>query len=103
MSNKKVTKNDIVDQVYAKSKIERKVVHQVFDAIINEFKNSLKDGSTIELRGFGTLEPRLRKGRNRARNPRTGEILSVSPHYVAAFRAGAELKKALLELSVEKN
>ena len=40
--------------------------------------------------------------KEKARNPKTGEILSVEPHYVAAFRAGQELKKALMEIPVEK-
>ena len=63
-------------------------------------KSSLSEGKVIELRGFGTFEPRLRKGRENARNPKTGEILSSSPHYVVAFRSGRELKKSLLELPV---
>ena len=103
MSGKKITKNDIVDKVHEDTKIEKKVLHEAFDGIIAELKNSLKCGSTIELRGFGTFEPRLRKGREKARNPKTGEILSVEPHFVAAFRAGQELKKALMEMPVEKN
>ena len=65
---------------------------------LKEIKKSLENGSTIELRGFGTFEPRLRKGREKAHNPKTGEILSVAPHYVAAFRAGQDLKKALWNL-----
>lgn len=102
MSVNKVTKSDIVDRVHANSKVERKVIQEVFEGIVEEFKNALKTGSTVELRGFGTLEPRLRKGREKARNPKTGEVLSVEPHYVAAFRAGQELKKALMEIPVEK-
>ena len=101
-SAKKVTKNDIVEKVHESTKIEKKILVQVFDSFINEFKNALKDGATVELRGFGTLEPRLRKGREKARNPKTGELLSVEPHYVAAFRAGQDLKKALMEIPVEK-
>ena len=66
--------------------------------MLKEIKKSLENGSTIELRGFGTFEPRLRKGREKAHNPKTGEILSVAPHYVAAFRAGQDLKKALWNL-----
>ena len=58
-------------------------------------------GSTIELRGFGTFEPRLRKGREKARNPKTGEIVSMAPHYVAAFRAGKDLKQALYSLEIK--
>ncbi len=100
MNSKKVTKNDIVDSVYASTKHEKKIVQSVLESLLESIKDSLKQGSTIELRGFGTLEPRLRKGRSRARNPKTGEMLSVAPHYVVAFRSGQELKKALWDLPV---
>ena len=102
MSEKKITKADIIERVHANTKIDRKQIQETFENIIDEFKKALKEGSTVELRGFGTLEPRLRKGRDKARNPKTGELLSVEPHYVAAFRAGQELKKALMEIPVEK-
>jgi integration host factor subunit beta len=46
----------------------------------------------VELRGVGTFEVRTRKGRSKARNPKTGEIVSVEDHGVAAFRPGRELK-----------
>ncbi|MBQ4379372.1 MAG: integration host factor subunit beta [Treponema sp.] len=101
-SVKKVTKNDIVDRVHESTKIEKKILQDAFEGIIEEFKKALKEGATVELRGFGTLEPRLRNGRDKARNPKTGEIITVEPHYVAAFRAGQDLKKALLEIPVEK-
>mgnify|MGYP002626539135 CR=1 FL=1 len=101
MSSKKVTKYDLVEAVYQNTKCEKRVVQNVVEEILEQIKESLKDGNTIELRGFGTFEPRLRKGRSRARNPKTGELLSVAPHYVAAFRSGQELKKALWDLPVE--
>ena len=64
-------------------------------------REALEKGSTIELRGFGTFEARLRKGRSVARNPKTGEKLSVEPHYVAAFRSGQILKEKLWNLKKE--
>jgi len=76
-------------------------VMDVVEQLLEELKEALKAGNTIELRGFGTFEPRLRKGRSRARNPKTGEQLTVAPHYVAAFRSGQELKKALWDLPVK--
>jgi nucleoid DNA-binding protein len=103
MATKKVTKYDLVESVYQNTKCEKKIVQDVIENLLVELKNSLKDGSTIELRGFGTFEPRLRKGRSKARNPKTGEQLSVAPHYVAAFRSGQELKKALWELPVKQD
>lgn len=102
MSAGKITKSDIIDAVHASAKIEKKILLEAFDGIIEELKSALKGGSTVELRGFGTFETRLRKGREKARNPRTGEIVAVEPHYIAAFRAGQELRKALMEIPVEK-
>lgn len=101
MSAKKITKYDLVEVVYQNTNCEKRVVQDIIENLLQELKTSLKNGSTIELRGFGTFEPRLRKGRKRAHNPKTGEQLSVAPHYVAAFRAGQELKKALWELPIE--
>ena len=95
----KVTKNDLVDAIYQKPKCEKQVIQSVVDSFLMEVKSSLEEGSTIELRGFGTFESRLRKGRESARNPKTGEILSVKPHYVAIFRAGQALKKSLYNLN----
>lgn len=98
MSFQKITKNHLVDSIYKSTDVEKKVVQEVIDSFLENVKKSLETGSTIELRGFGTFEPRLRKGRSCARNPKTGETLSVEPHYVAAFRAGQELKEKLWTL-----
>lgn len=98
MPRKKTTKYDIIEAIYQNTRCERRVVQQVVENFIAEIKGSLSAGSTIELRGFGTFEPRLRKGRSVARNPKTGETLSVEPHYVAMFRSGRELKQAMWNL-----
>lgn len=99
----KITKAELIDSVYKTSKYERQTVQAVIDSFILGLKKELQNGNTIELRGFGTFETRLRKGRDVARNPKTGEKCSVSPHYVAAFRAGQELKKSLAEKKVLEN
>ncbi|MCR5189378.1 MAG: integration host factor subunit beta [Treponema sp.] len=100
MEIKKVTKNDLVDSIYQNKelKVEKQNVQKVVDALLTEIKKSLGQGSTIELRGFGTFEPRLRKAKSQARNPKTGEKVKVDAHYVAAFRAGLELKETLWNL-----
>ena len=98
-----MAESGLIEAVYQDNAgYEKKVIQDILELLLQNIKGSLKDGSTIELRGFGTFEPRLRKGREKARNPKTGESLSVAPHYVAAFRAGQELKNALWELPVEK-
>ncbi len=98
----KITKYDLVEAVYEDINCEKKVIQSVVDSLLDNIKDSLKEGATIELRGFGTFELRLRKGRSKARNPKTGEQLSVEPHYVAAFRSGQDLRNALWHLPVKE-
>jgi len=93
MSINKFTKADIVDAVYDKTGMNRKDVGMVIDLFIREVKAALMKRQVIELRGFGTFEIKMRKARLRARNPKTGEIISVRPHGNVAFRPGRDLKR----------
>ena len=102
----KLTKADIVDAIYERINIDRKDIRDVVDLFIEEIKSALVSRKVIELRGFGTFEIRIRKGRQKARNPKTGEAVSVSSHGIAAFRAGKELRQAVWNLptnNTEKN
>lgn len=103
MSNGKTTKTVLVENIVSRTEnpaIEKADVLNIIDLLLDELKKSLIDGKSIELRGFGTLELRLRKGKDAARNPKTGDIVSVAPHYVAAFRSGQELKNKLWNLPI---
>lgn len=101
MATKKTTKNDLIDGIYKRTNVERQEILEVVDALLEEVKGALESGATIELRGFGTFEPRLRKGKSSARNPKNGDIVKVDPHYVAAFRAGQDLKQKLWKLPID--
>ena len=87
------TKADLVDAIYEKVGMDRKEIRVIVDSFIDELKTALMEGKTIELRGFGTFEIKIRKGRKDARNPKTGEILPIGSHGIALFRAGQDLKK----------
>ncbi|MDR0511719.1 MAG: integration host factor subunit beta [Treponema sp.] len=89
----KITKADLLDAIYEKSGANREDVLKVVNSFIEELRNALVSNKTIELRGFGTFEIRTRKGREKARNPKTGETVSVSSHKVVAFRSGRDLKR----------
>lgn len=90
----KVTKAELIEALHASSTLNRKDIHGLIDALFEEVKGAILSGKTVELRGFGTFEVKSRKGRKRARNPKTGAIVSVEDHGVAAFRPGRELKNA---------
>ena len=99
-AGRKVTKSDIIDTVYEKTGMNRKEIRTVVDLFIDEIRVSLMEQMVIELRGFGTFEVRLRKGRQKARNPKTGEQVSVTSHGIATFRPGRELTQNVWNIAV---
>ena len=101
MAGIKITKAEIVDSIYDKTGTNRKEIRDMMDLLIDEIKNALIRRSVIELRGFGTFEIRIRKGRQKARNPKTGEILSVNSHGIVSFRAGRELRQDVWNIKQE--
>jgi len=95
----KVTKAEIIGSIRSKeSNMDYKDIHAVLDAFFEEIKRALGDDRVVELRGFGTFKVRTRKGRERARNPKTGELVSVKTHGIAIFRPGKELKQISWDL-----
>jgi integration host factor subunit beta len=95
MPAKKITKADIIDALYEKTGMNRSEIRGAIDIFIDEMKDALMRRQVIELRGFGTFEVKIRKARQRARNPRTGESIVIHSHGVVAFRSGRELKQAV--------
>ena len=93
MADKKYTKAEIVDSIYEKTGMNRKEIRSIVDFFIDEIKDALIKRMVIELRGFGTFEVKIRRGRQKARNPKTGETVAINSHGIAAFRPGRELKQ----------
>jgi len=61
------------------------------NAILGAVSRTLANGGRVEIRGFGSFAlnywpPRI------ARNPKTGEKVSVPGRYTPHFRAGKELR-----------
>ncbi len=102
MSKSKLTKAVIIENLHEKLDLNRSDIHEVIDLFFEEVKEGLKKDQIIELRGFGTFEVRTRKGKEKARNPKTGEVVSVKSHGVAVFRPGKELKDQVWESSSDK-
>ena len=99
MTAKKFTKADIVDALYEKTGMSRNEIRNTVDLCIDEIKDALVRRQVIELRGFGTFEVKIRKARPRARNPRTGETITIRSHGIVSFRSGRELKQAVWTIS----
>lgn len=89
----KTTKADLAEALSSKLSISYKDASQAIDLLWQEIMSAVLSGKTVELRGFGTFELKQRKGRDHARNPKTGETVKVEDHWVVIFRAGRELKR----------
>ncbi len=90
-------KSDLLNRLYEKfpeySKSEiAKVLNGTFDAMID----ALSKGERIEIRGLGSFRVKERKA-EKARNPKTGEIITLKNKKVVQFKMGKKLKRILFK------
>lgn len=64
----------------------------VVDEVLQIIRDALIRGESVQLRGFGTFEVKLRKGR-KSKNISTGELRVSSDRKVPVFRASSSLKE----------
>jgi len=102
MAADKFTKADVVGAIFGKTGMNRKDIVRVMDLFVHEVKGALMRRCVVELRGFGTFEVRTRKARPRARNPKTGEAVTVRPHGAVVFRPGRDLKRDVKAVTEEE-
>jgi nucleoid DNA-binding protein len=89
-----MTKNDIVVEITRKSGLTYKQVRRVVQMTLDQICNTIVREGRIELRNFGVLDVRVRRAR-RARNPRTGETVSVGERRTVFFKPGLHLLNKL--------
>jgi len=67
---------------------------EIVDAFVDSIKEALVRGDRVEIRGFGSFKMKEYKGYT-GRNPKTGDVVSVTPKKLPFFRPGKELKEYL--------
>ena len=81
--------------------LSQKDAAQYAAQLVADMAFHLEEEDVLSIAGFGTFEVRTRKGREKARNPKTGELVAVDTHGVAVFRPGKELKDLVWDLRQE--
>ena len=89
-----MNKTELINAVAAKAEIDKKAADKAVSAVIDSITEALVAGEKIQLIGFGTFEVRAR-AEKKARNPRTGEIITAPAAKVPAFKAGKALKDSV--------
>lgn len=78
-------KADIANELYEKIGISKKEALDIVELVLSTMKESLKNGETVKIAGFGNFVIRDKRER-KGRNPKTGEEIGISPRRVVTFR-----------------
>ena len=89
-----MNKQAIVEMVHEMIGGTKVQAEQVVDTVFDSIVNSLKKGEEVSIAGIGIFSVKQRAARQ-ARNPRTGEAISVPAMKVPKFRAAKALKDSV--------
>ncbi len=85
------TKADLIDEVVNRTGFTRRDTGMVINTLIQTLCDFLVADQRIEIRGLGVFKNKARKARV-ARNPRTGEEVTVPARSVPTFQPSKLLK-----------
>jgi DNA-binding protein HU-beta len=94
-----VNKSDLIARMTERFSGDRTTAAAAVNGVLAEIEGSVARGERVSLTGFGTFERRERAPRT-ARNPRTGETITVEASVVPVFRAGTGFRALLTEAEV---
>ncbi len=89
-----MNKQSLAEAVHAKIGGTKVQAEQALDIVIDSIVASLKKGEEVSIAGLGIFSVKQRAART-ARNPRTGEAVSVPAMKVPKFRAAKALKDSV--------
>ena len=89
-----MNKSELAARLAARTGMSKAAAREAVDGVFDVIGEALANGEEARILGFGAFGTRNRPART-ARNPRTGEILSIPASTVPVFKAGKTLKDAV--------
>ncbi|WP_026960632.1 nucleoid-associated protein HU-beta [Aliagarivorans taiwanensis] len=89
-----MNKAQLVDKIAEGADISKAAAGRALDSLIEAVADSLKEGDSVALVGFGTFQVKERSART-GRNPQTGQEIQIAAANVPSFKAGKALKDAV--------
>lgn len=86
-----MTKAELIEAIADKAELSKKDADKALGAFIDTVTETLKDGDTVNIVGFGTFELRERAART-GKNPQTGEDMDIAASKVPALKIGKAYK-----------
>lgn len=89
-----MNKSELIEHIAQSAGINKTQATAALQAFETGVIDTLANGGTVELKGFGTFKITERAERN-GRNPKTGETLVIPASKAPTFKAGSKFKEAV--------
>lgn len=89
-----MNKSDLIGAIASSAGLTKVQAEKAVNAYHETVKNSIQNGKSVSVVGFGTFTAGERKERS-GRNPRTGAVLTIKAAKVPKFKPGKALKDAV--------
>lgn len=89
-----VTKKMIAESVAESKDMSKKAALEVVNEVFDVMTETIKNGGTVDINGFGKFVVKERKGREGI-NPQTKEKIKIAPSKTPSFKASKTLKDAV--------
>lgn len=89
-----MNKNELIKHIAETAGLSQKQATSALQAVETAIIDSLANGNTVELKGFGTFSVKERAERQ-GRNPKTGETITIPAQKTPHFKAGKAFKDAV--------
>ena len=91
LNGKTLTRADLAEAVFEKVKLPRNEAAELVESVLKQIVYGLERGEPIKLSSFGSFGLR-QKSERVGRNPKTGEIVPITPRRVIVFKASNIMK-----------
>jgi len=89
-----MNRSAFIDQIAARAQRSKTEAEHIINAALALIADTLANGETVDLRGFGSFQVSAKKERQ-GRNPKTGDSLTIPAKKVALFKPSKELAQCV--------
>jgi len=89
-----MTKTELVEFMAEKAEVSKAEAGRLLDAFMEGVTKGLVEEGKVALTGFLTFEKKMREERS-ARNPQTGETITIPARNAVTVKVGSKLKEAV--------
>jgi integration host factor subunit beta len=91
-----MNKSDLVEALANNKNLTYKRAEEIVNLIFDSMSDAMVNSERIEIRGFGSFVVKDYKG-YKGRNPKSGEVIQVSPKKLPFFKVGKDLREKVDE------